>query len=208
MISGFLGYAFGLPVDHLEEGFYSVFSVKELPHIDAGRTQAKTMTGVGVEENGPVVKLLPEHDPGVGYGFVTVFDRSASLTLSARHRPTQSNTCSGDKNDMCNPCARASAVICIIIRTSLLPIVIMKFTGNHRETVHRSLSRATLPSEIFYRFRKSNVNEFRKEASTVNPRHLKTRERDFSPSWSISYRTLADLLAECDVLNLCPELCP
>jgi hypothetical protein len=162
MLSGFIGYAFSRVADLLKEDIQSVLPVKELPQVDPGRIKAKTMTRIRVEENSPVVKLLPEHDHRVGYGFVTVFDRSASLTLSARHRPTQSNTCSGDKNDMCNPCARASAVICIIIRTSLLPIVIMKFTGNHRETVHRSLSRATLPSEIFYRFRKSNVNEFRK----------------------------------------------
>ena len=47
--------------------------VQKLPHADAGGAQAKTSTAIGVEENCPVVKLLPEHDARVGYGFITVF---------------------------------------------------------------------------------------------------------------------------------------
>ena len=45
-----------------------MLSVKELPEVDPGRVQAKTMTGIGVERDGPVVKLLPEYDEGIGYG--------------------------------------------------------------------------------------------------------------------------------------------
>ncbi len=52
--------------------------VQELPHIDAGGVQAKTVTGIGVEENGPVVKLLPEHDVRVRYGFVSGVQRRYS----------------------------------------------------------------------------------------------------------------------------------
>ena len=49
--------------------------VQELPHEDAGGTQTKATAGIGVEENGPVVKLLAEHDVGIDYGLLTVFDR-------------------------------------------------------------------------------------------------------------------------------------
>jgi hypothetical protein len=53
-----------------------VLPVKELPEIDPGRVQTKTSTRVRVEENGPVVKLLPEHDERIGYRFFTVFHGS------------------------------------------------------------------------------------------------------------------------------------
>ena len=41
--------------------------------------QAKTMTPIKVKQNGPVVKLLPEHDEGVGQRFVTVCHGLTSL---------------------------------------------------------------------------------------------------------------------------------
>jgi hypothetical protein len=53
-----------------------MFSVKELPQLDTYRVQSKSMTRVGVEENGPVVKFLPEHDVRVGYRFVSVVQGS------------------------------------------------------------------------------------------------------------------------------------
>jgi hypothetical protein len=49
-----------------------VLPVKELPHIDTGGAQTVTVTRVGVEENGPVVKLLPEYDVRVNYQFFAV----------------------------------------------------------------------------------------------------------------------------------------
>jgi hypothetical protein len=59
--------------------------VKELPQIDARGIQTKTMTGIGVEENGPVVKLLPEDDLRVGYGFFIVFHGMTSPLAMALH---------------------------------------------------------------------------------------------------------------------------
>ena len=44
--------------------------------MDTYRVQSKSMTRVGVEENGPVVKFLPEHDVRVGYRFVSVVQGS------------------------------------------------------------------------------------------------------------------------------------
>jgi hypothetical protein len=64
--------------DLLEESIERMPAVKELPKVDPGGVQAKTMTRIGVKQNGPVVKLLAEHDERVGYGFVIVFHGSAS----------------------------------------------------------------------------------------------------------------------------------
>jgi hypothetical protein len=50
-----------------------MLAVEEFPEVHAGGTQAETMTAIWVEENGPVVKLLPEHDVRVAYRFVLVF---------------------------------------------------------------------------------------------------------------------------------------
>jgi hypothetical protein len=69
LISGFFRHAFGKAADLIKETIYGVLPVQELPQVYARRAQAKAMTGIGVEENGPVVKLLPEHDVRVGYGF-------------------------------------------------------------------------------------------------------------------------------------------
>ena len=76
MIAGVLRYVVGIGACLSQESIEVVLPVKELPQVDAGRVQAKTMTGIGVEENGPVVKLLPKHDVRVGYGFFTVFQGS------------------------------------------------------------------------------------------------------------------------------------
>jgi hypothetical protein len=62
MIAGFLGYPFRKGADLLEEGTRGVFPVKEFPQVDARRVETKTMTGIGVKKNSPVVKLLPECD--------------------------------------------------------------------------------------------------------------------------------------------------
>jgi hypothetical protein len=77
MSCGFLGYVVNIPTDLCKEGIYGVPPVKELPDEGAGRTQAKAMTGVGVEENGPVVKLLPEYDYRAGQRFFTIFHATA-----------------------------------------------------------------------------------------------------------------------------------
>jgi hypothetical protein len=63
-----LGYVESITAQGREHLIYRMLSVKELPDIDAGGAQVETATGVGVEENGPVVKLLTEHDVRVGYG--------------------------------------------------------------------------------------------------------------------------------------------
>jgi hypothetical protein len=81
MLSRILGYVFGMVAELLKEFIYGVLPVEEFPYVDTGRAQAKTMTAVGVEENGPVVELLPEHDVRVGYGFFTVFHRTDTGSL-------------------------------------------------------------------------------------------------------------------------------
>ena len=84
MLSRVLRHAFGMVAELLKEVIYGVLPVKELPHEDAGGVQAKTTEtkrAIGVEENGPVVKLLPEHDVRVGYGFFTVFHRTDTGSL-------------------------------------------------------------------------------------------------------------------------------
>jgi uncharacterized protein YigE (DUF2233 family) len=53
--------------------------VKEFPYVHAGGVQAKTTTGVGVKDNGPVVELLTEQDVRVNYGSVTVVHRPEGL---------------------------------------------------------------------------------------------------------------------------------
>jgi len=55
--------------------------VQKLPHQDAGGAQAKTMTAIGIEENGPVVELLPEHDERIPYGFLIGVHGSAVSSL-------------------------------------------------------------------------------------------------------------------------------
>jgi len=50
-----------------------MLSVKKLSQINTDRVQAKAMAGIGVRENGPIVKLLPEHDKGITYGLVIFF---------------------------------------------------------------------------------------------------------------------------------------
>ena len=72
MLSGFLGYVFSMRSDHFEESIDSMPSVKELPQTDTGGVQAETVTAVGVEENGPVVELLPEQDEGISLESVTI----------------------------------------------------------------------------------------------------------------------------------------
>jgi hypothetical protein len=61
MVSDFFRYAFSVPADLLQEAIYGVSPVKKLPDEDTGRTQAKPVTRIRIKENGPVVKLLPEH---------------------------------------------------------------------------------------------------------------------------------------------------
>jgi hypothetical protein len=81
VISGFLGYAVIVPAGLCKETIYGALPVKELPQVSAGGVQAKATTGIGVEENRPVVKLLAEHDERVGYGSAVVFHRSAITIL-------------------------------------------------------------------------------------------------------------------------------
>jgi hypothetical protein len=67
MVSRIFGHAFSKVADLHEEVIYGAFSIEELPHINAGRAQAKTVARIGVKENSPVVKLFPEYDERVGY---------------------------------------------------------------------------------------------------------------------------------------------
>jgi hypothetical protein len=71
-----LRYVESITAQGLEHVIDRVSPVQELPDVDAGGAQAKAMTGVGVEENGPIVKLLPEQHVWVAYGFFIVFHGS------------------------------------------------------------------------------------------------------------------------------------
>jgi hypothetical protein len=86
IITCFLRYVFSMPAGLLRKSIDRVFPIKELPDVDAGRTQTKPMTTIGVEKNGPIVKLLTEHEVWVGYGFFTmVHDGTLSFnSLSPR----------------------------------------------------------------------------------------------------------------------------
>jgi hypothetical protein len=91
MIARALGYVVSMLTQLLKEPIYGMLTIKELPQINAGGAQAETMTGIGVEENGPVVKLLPENDVRVSYGFFTIFHGGIS-PLPACIRPKQGNS--------------------------------------------------------------------------------------------------------------------
>jgi hypothetical protein len=60
---------FNLSAQDLDHLIDRALSVKELPHVNTGRAQAKTAACVRVKKNCPVVKLLPEHDIRVGDRF-------------------------------------------------------------------------------------------------------------------------------------------
>jgi hypothetical protein len=62
VLADVMRHAFSMPAHLLNDGIHGMLSVKELPHEDAGGAQAKTMTGIRVEEHSPIVKLLPEQD--------------------------------------------------------------------------------------------------------------------------------------------------
>ena len=72
-----LRYIRGVPAQSRERLIHRVLPVKQLSQVDAGGAMVKTTTGIGIEENSPVVKLLPEHDERVGYGFFIVFHGGA-----------------------------------------------------------------------------------------------------------------------------------
>jgi hypothetical protein len=84
MIVDILGYVVSMATHILKEIIYRMLPVKELPQTDADGVQAKTIARVRIKKNGPVVKLLPEHDPTVGYGFFIVVHGSIRIFSDAR----------------------------------------------------------------------------------------------------------------------------
>jgi hypothetical protein len=54
------GYISSIPAHSTQHLVDRVLPVQKLPQVDAGRAEAKTMACIGIEEHGPVVKLLPE----------------------------------------------------------------------------------------------------------------------------------------------------
>jgi hypothetical protein len=74
------GYAEAVPAHNPEHLINRMLPVKEFPQVDAGRAQAETATGVRVKQNGPIVKLLPEYEVRIGYGFVAVFHHPEDLS--------------------------------------------------------------------------------------------------------------------------------
>jgi len=71
----------------LEESIECMFPVEEFPEVDPRGTQAEPPAGVWIKQDGPVVKLLPKDDVGVGYGFVAVF-QGGTLRISSAMQPT------------------------------------------------------------------------------------------------------------------------
>jgi hypothetical protein len=137
IVSRVLGYAVRMVAELLKEVIHGVLPVKELPQINAGGVEAKTgetMTGIGVEENGPVVKLLPEHDVRVGYGFVTVLDGGILSSVCYAIRVP------GKRGYFRS------------IRT--LRIVYLRFKGSHKKDALFSYNRPQLPGLMFYLLRK------------------------------------------------------
>ena len=112
MISGHFGYVLSGSTDLCKETIYGVPSVKELPEEDAGRVQAKTTARIRVKEHGPIVKLLPEQDKWVDYGFLTVFHGSTlSLSLNISR---QSNTDRKDPTVYCNISAKVPRCFALV----------------------------------------------------------------------------------------------
>ena len=70
----------------IEESIERVLSIEELPNIDPCGVQAIRTARLGIKENGPVVKLLPEHHRRVGYGLYFVLHCSTA-SLSGRRSP-------------------------------------------------------------------------------------------------------------------------
>jgi hypothetical protein len=60
MVSRFFWHAFSTVANFFKEGIEVVLPVKKLPQVYPGRAQAKAVHRIGIEEHGPVVKLLPE----------------------------------------------------------------------------------------------------------------------------------------------------
>ena len=86
MISGVFGYVVSTVADLVKKSIHRVLPIKELPQVDAGGAQAKAITGIRVEQNGPVIELFPEHNEGVGSGFIAVFHADA-LTFPSNISP-------------------------------------------------------------------------------------------------------------------------
>jgi hypothetical protein len=105
MIADALGYVVSMVADLLKECIESVLPVKVLPQIDAGRAQAKSIAAIRVKENGPVVKLLPEYDHRVGYGFFIVLHGS-TVPVPLGIAPDRTLPDRGRTMACCNPRTR------------------------------------------------------------------------------------------------------
>jgi hypothetical protein len=81
MLCTVLGYAVGMAAELFEKVICGVLSVKELPDENASGVQAKTTQTkgrIGIEENCPVVKLLPEDYISIPYRSFIIVHGSAS----------------------------------------------------------------------------------------------------------------------------------
>jgi hypothetical protein len=142
MLSRVLGHVISVLADLYKEIIYAVPSVKELPHVDAGGVQAKTTetkSGIGVEQNSPVVKLLPEHQVWGRYGFFSVFHRTDSGSLTLLQYPCQERVSPGirRKNRICEEgngvsnCAFLSTKTCKTqLETTLYIVMTSGYTLN------------------------------------------------------------------------------
>jgi hypothetical protein len=102
MIADALGCVVSMVADLLKECIESVLPVKMLPQVDAGRAQAKSIAAIRVKENGPVVKLLPEHYQGIDCGFFIVLHGS-TVPFHLGIAPNKALPDRGRTTVCCNP---------------------------------------------------------------------------------------------------------
>jgi hypothetical protein len=100
-----LRYSRSIQAQGLEHVIDRVLPVKVLPQVNAGWAQTESLTRIGVEDDGPVVKLLTEHDQRVGYGFFTVFHGSTVPFLDS-YPPDRALPDRGRMTAKCNPRTR------------------------------------------------------------------------------------------------------
>ena len=68
VVERFLGHVLSMLTQDREHIIDRVLPVEELPEVDAGRVEAeasKSHSGIWVEEHGPIVEFLTEHNVGV-----------------------------------------------------------------------------------------------------------------------------------------------
>ena len=104
MIFDVAGQTSSVVTDLIQDCIESTLAVQELPDKNTEGIEAHYDVLVRIEEQGPVVKLLPEPDRGVGYGFLIVWQ---GTTAPFRSPSRKQENPTGGRPFSCNLCARA-----------------------------------------------------------------------------------------------------